>query len=123
MDGRPEPGNRFGQNPAYKPTRHHFTPRPCPPSDQDAIEEWDSSLEGPGAFVSSVPEIVSSSEAAEILNISRQRVHQLRKDHPTFPAPLYELQSRPLWTRDSIEWFDRTWERKVGRPRRGDMLR
>lgn len=63
-----------------------------------------------------VPELVSSSEAADILHVTRQRIHQLRSSHPTFPAPLYELQTGPLWTRDAIEWFDRTWERKTGRP-------
>lgn len=66
-----------------------------------------------------VPELVSAAEAAEILDVSRQRVHQLQADHDEFPAPLYELRTGPLWTRDAIEWFQRHWERKPGRrPRR-----
>lgn len=63
-----------------------------------------------------VPEIVSAVEAAEILGVSRQRVHQLQDKHPQFPAPLYQLRTGALWTRSAIEWFDSIWERKSGRP-------
>ncbi|MGH8825173.1 MAG: helix-turn-helix transcriptional regulator [Jiangellaceae bacterium] len=67
------------------------------------------------ALEPNVPEIVSAAEAADILGVSRQRLHQLRR-HPRFPAPLYELRTGPLWTRDAIEWFVGVWERKPGRP-------
>lgn len=62
------------------------------------------------------PDIVSAVEAADILHVSRQRVHQLWKDNPRFPTPLYELRTGPLWVRAGIEKFDREWERKPGRP-------
>ncbi|WP_024877712.1 hypothetical protein [Saccharomonospora piscinae] len=64
-----------------------------------------------------VPELVSAVEAAEILQVSRQRVHELAKSRPDFPAPLYELRTGPLWKRDAIESFDRRWVRRPGRPR------
>ena len=67
------------------------------------------------ALAPSAPDIVSAAEAADILGISRQRLHQLRR-HPRFPAPLYQLRTGPLWTRDAIEWFAGVWDRKPGRP-------
>lgn len=63
-----------------------------------------------------LPELVSAAEAAEILDVSRQRVHELAKGRPDFPAPLYELRTGPLWKRDAIEAFERRWERRRGRP-------
>ncbi|MDQ0376588.1 hypothetical protein [Amycolatopsis thermophila] len=76
---------------------------------------------------STVPELVSSVEAAEILGVTRQRVNQLA-DRPDFPAPLYRLKTGPLWTRMSVEAFGKRWVRKPGRPRKaepdgGDELR
>jgi hypothetical protein len=62
------------------------------------------------------PDLVSSAEAAEILGVTRQRVHQLHRDHPEFPTPLYELRTGPLWVRAGIEGFGRRWTRKPGRP-------
>jgi hypothetical protein len=62
------------------------------------------------------PDLVSSAEAAKILGVTRQRVHQLHRDHPEFPTPLYELRTGPLWVRAGIEGFGRRWTRKPGRP-------
>jgi hypothetical protein len=62
------------------------------------------------------PELVSGPEAAAILNVNRQRVHQLAHDNPNFPEPLYRLGVGSLWTRRSIEAFAERWERKPGRP-------
>jgi hypothetical protein len=62
------------------------------------------------------PELVSGPEAAAILSVNRQRVHQLAHDHPSFPEPLYRLGVGSLWTRRSIEAFAERWERKPGRP-------
>lgn len=67
------------------------------------------------ALAPSAPDIVSAAEAADILGISRQRLHQLRR-HRRFPAPLYQLRTGPLWTRDAIMWFASVWDRKPGRP-------
>jgi hypothetical protein len=62
------------------------------------------------------PDLVSGPEAAAILHVTRQRLHQLHNDHPDFPEPLYHLKVGPLWLRSAIEAFDRRWERKPGRP-------
>ncbi|MGH8867121.1 MAG: hypothetical protein ACRDYU_03885 [Actinomycetes bacterium] len=61
------------------------------------------------------PDIVSAVEAAEILGVSRQRLHQLRA-REDFPTPLYELRTGPLWTRAGIELFGQEWTRRPGRP-------
>jgi len=63
-----------------------------------------------------LPRMMSAPEVAELLGVSRQRVHQLRAT-PTFPAPLYELRTGPIWDAAAIEHFATTWERKPGRPR------
>jgi hypothetical protein len=63
------------------------------------------------------PDIVGALEAATILHVSRQRVHQLMHENPEFPGPLYHLRGTgPLWVRSGIEAFDRRWKRKPGRP-------
>jgi len=64
------------------------------------------------------PELVSGPEAAELLGVSRQRLHQLAQEHAGFPEPLYRLRVGPLWVRSGIEAFGRRWERKPGRPRK-----
>ena len=62
-------------------------------------------------------ELVGPIEAAAMLGVSRQRVHQLATQHRRFPAPLLRLGSGPLWPADAISTFAATWERKPGRPR------
>lgn len=66
----------------------------------------------------SFPELVGAAEAAEILGVSRQRVHQLHTENPRFPEPVVELRLGPLWLKASIDAFLRSWERKSGRPPR-----
>jgi DNA-binding XRE family transcriptional regulator len=61
------------------------------------------------------PELVSAAEAAETLGVTRQRVHQLHREHPQFPAPLHELRTGPLWVRAGMEAFAARWVRKPGR--------
>lgn len=63
------------------------------------------------------PDLVSGPEIAQILGVSRQRVHQLATEHVRFPAPLYRLGAGSLWVRQAIETFADGWERKPGRPR------
>ena len=64
------------------------------------------------------PELMAASDVAELLGVSRQRVHQLARDHPQFPAPYVRLGSGPIWSRPAVEHFDRLWTRKPGRPAR-----
>lgn len=69
------------------------------------------------------PDIVSAVEAADMLGVTRQRVHQLWRDHKSFPEPLYELRNGPLWLRGGIEAFADRWDRKPGRPDYGARMR
>ena len=62
-----------------------------------------------------LPPLVSGPEAAEILGVSRQRLHQLAMTS-RFPQPLYELGAGKLWHRAAIERFAETSTRKPGRP-------
>jgi hypothetical protein len=68
------------------------------------------------AMSPSIPPLASAADAAEILGISRQRVHQLSKQHPRFPAAIAQVAIGPLWTVDAIQWFASVWERRSGRP-------
>lgn len=63
-----------------------------------------------------LPELVSTPEAAEILGVTAQRLHQLAAGNPGFPDPMYELRAGKLWLRSAIEAFA-SRERKPGRPR------
>ena len=62
-----------------------------------------------------LPELMSAPEVGELLDISRQRVHQLRTT-AAFPAPLYTLKTGPIWSADAIRKFAREWTRKPGKP-------
>jgi hypothetical protein len=67
---------------------------------------------------STLPDLVSGPEAAEILRISAQRLHELAAGNARFPAPVYELRAGKLWLRSAIVAFGERWERKPGRPRK-----
>jgi hypothetical protein len=64
-----------------------------------------------------LPELVSGPEAAEILGVSPQRLHELANGNAAFPQPMYELRAGKLWLRDAIDAFAQRWDRKPGRPR------
>jgi hypothetical protein len=63
-----------------------------------------------------LPDLVSAPEAAEILGVSTQRVHELARGNARFPEPAYQLRAGNLWLRAAVEAFDARWERKAGRP-------
>jgi hypothetical protein len=65
-----------------------------------------------------LPELVSAPEAAEILSVSPQRLHELAATHAAFPEPAYELRSGRLWLRAAVDAFAQRWDRKPGRPRK-----
>ncbi len=56
-------------------------------------------------------ELVGLTEAAEILHLSRQRVHQLMQTHDDFPKPVGRLKAAFIWRRRDIE----EWGRDTGR--------
>lgn len=65
-----------------------------------------------------LPELVSAPEVGEMLGgVSRQRVYQLQKANSSFPKPLFQLRTGPIWDASAVEKFASTWERKPGRPR------
>lgn len=60
-------------------------------------------------------------EAANLLGVSTQRVDQLWRSHPDFPAPIAQLAAGPVFTRASLEAVrERGWRRPGGRPRKGN---
>lgn len=64
-----------------------------------------------------LPVLVGASEAAEILGVSRQRVHQLHHDVQSFPAPLVTVAMGPLWDESAIRAFAEARNRASGRPK------
>jgi hypothetical protein len=73
--------------------------------------EWERLANAP-----SMPELMSAAEIADELQVSRQRVHQLRKT-PGFPSPLADLRGGAVWDAAAVRKFDREWKRVPGRPR------
>jgi predicted DNA-binding transcriptional regulator AlpA len=54
---------------------------------------------------------MTSGAVAKMLGTSRQGVHYLVKNDPTFPAPSVDLPTGRLWEREEIE----RWARETGR--------
>lgn len=61
-----------------------------------------------------VPPLVGITETAEILGVSRQRAHALTRT-PTFPRPVAELASGPVYIESAVRGFAET-PRRGGRP-------
>lgn len=56
-------------------------------------------------------DLVGVTEVREMLGVSRQRVHQLLRDDPTFPEPVAQLSAGRIWLRTDVE----RWARAGGR--------
>lgn len=67
------------------------------------------------------PPLASAADAAGILGVSRQRVHQLAASNTHFPAPVARVATGPLWAVPAIEHFERTWRRRPGRRNTNDL--
>lgn len=68
--------------------------------------------------VRAVHHLVGAAEAAELLGVTRQRLHVLAK-RPGFPEPVAVLAAGLIWEREAVE----QWAREHGRaprPRPGD---
>ena len=63
-----------------------------------------------------LPDLVSAPEAAQLLQVSLERLQQLAA-HQDFPAPAYELAAATLWLRPAVVTFSERWERERGTPR------
>lgn len=55
-----------------------------------------------------VNDILGTAEVAEVLGVSKQRIHSLRK-MLDFPEPFKQLASTPLWDRADINKFLAKW--------------
>lgn len=66
-------------------------------------------------------DLVGYKEAGPLLGVTYQRVQQLAK-REDFPAPIATLAMGPVYTRASIEAFDKVWERRTGRPPKAHQL-
>ena len=55
--------------------------------------------------------LVGLTEISELLHLSRQRVDQIVRSDPSFPAPVAELRAGRVWKGDEIE----RWARRSGR--------
>lgn len=68
------------------------------------------------AYVASANvDLVGTSEIADLLGVSRQRVFQLSLE-PHFPAPVASLTAGKFWRRSDVE----RWARDHDRPLRND---
>jgi hypothetical protein len=88
-------------------------------SDQPARSDGENLLLALGEIVRSEPsryDLVDAAEAAKILGVSRSRLHLLADTKPDFPQQRYPHLAGKLWRRQDIDVFNRTWDRRVGRP-------
>ncbi|WP_369677227.1 DUF2188 domain-containing protein [Mycobacterium malmoense] len=67
-----------------------------------------------------MPELMSAAEIADELEVSRQRVHQLRAV-VGFPAPLADLRGGAVWDAAAVRQFRDSWARRPGRPKSAAM--
>ena len=56
-----------------------------------------------------IDNILGTSEVAEVLDVSKQRISSLRQ-MVEFPEPVKQLASTPLWDRDDIMKFLAVWK-------------
>lgn len=76
------------------------------------VDAYDAELRRPQA-----QDLVGYAEAAKILEVSPQRVAQLARERPDFPAPIASLSMGPVFTSASVETFGKL-PRRGGRPRK-----
>jgi predicted DNA-binding transcriptional regulator AlpA len=59
-------------------------------------------------------DLVGVAEVAEMLGVSRQRVHAIAATHPEFPEPVAELSAGKIWLRKDIAGWARHTGRELG---------
>jgi hypothetical protein len=64
-----------------------------------------------------IPNLIGIAEVAELLDVSRQRASELARQ-PSFPRPIAQLRSGPVWIEPAIQLFSEQWNRQPGRPKR-----
>jgi len=54
-----------------------------------------------------IEDLLTTTQIADLIGVSRQRVEALRKEHDDFPAPVGRVGRQQVWHRDAIyEWWD-----------------
>lgn len=79
------------------------------------VERW---VDGPGRVSLAPLGLLSTGEVAQLLDVSRQRAHQLAKTDPAFPPPVDHTPAGGVWDRAAIESYAATRRRAPGRPRK-----
>ena len=62
------------------------------------------------------PNLLGVTELAHLLGVSRQRASELAHS-PSFPRPVSELASGPVWIEPTVLRYVEEWERRPGRRR------
>lgn len=73
------------------------------------VDELDRDLARP-----QVPPLISPTEAAEIVGVTRQRVSQFARTHPDWPMPVLRTASGPLYHEAAVRRFSETYDRTPG---------
>lgn len=81
----------------------------------DAVEILTETAYAKRANAPTLPELVGANEAAAIVEVTRQRIHQLATTHPDFPAPVYRLAMGPVWVESAVRAFAKGYDRRPGR--------
>lgn len=81
-----------------------------------AVEVVDADVADERLARPDIPDLVTAVDVAEMLGVSRQRVHQLA-ERSDFPDPLLHLGG-PIWVRAGVQAWAETWPRRSGRPPR-----
>lgn len=68
--------------------------------------------------MTATPKTCRSSEAGELLGVSRQRLHQLAAKDPNFPAPVENGPSGQYWLVREIKAYGKKRNTQTGRPRK-----
>jgi hypothetical protein len=79
----------------------------------DRLEVLDPEYSDVDPEVSNFPDHVDSSEVADLLGVSRHRIHEWRRGGQ-FPLPMAELATGPVWSRPAIVAFAEQRDREPG---------
>lgn len=84
---------------------------PPPAADLAATTVWHRrdvealAADSDALFTAEPLELVSTREAAELLNVDRSQIGRWRRRDAGFPEPCAELRAGPLWWKDDVQSF------------------
>lgn len=107
-----------GRDLAWKAARRADLPEwPCVRLEAIAHDELAQELERVA-----LPTLLGAAEVTRLLNVSRQRLAELRAAKLDFPRPIAELAAGPVWLQPAIHAWTAGWERRPGRPRNPETV-